>query len=57
LIEDNKLEEMEIRKLEKLLHIKKGSEKVSNSFVEEGLSELLDFCDDKKRKKLLKNES
>jgi hypothetical protein len=50
------LEEKEIRRLEKLLHIKKGSDKLASSFADEGLDELLDFCDDKKRKKMLRKE-
>jgi hypothetical protein len=56
LVQDNEEEEKEIKKLEKMLHMKKGSSKYQKAFYEEGLDELLDFCDNKKRKKLLKEE-
>ena len=55
LIEENELEEKEIRKLEKLLHIKKGMKKIKKSFYDEGMGDLLEFCDDEKRQEILKN--
>ena len=57
LIEENELEEKEIRKLEKLLHIKKGVKKIKKSFYDEGMGDLLEFCDDEKRQEILKNGS
>ncbi len=54
--EDNKREEKEISKLEKLLGIKKGSKKSKNDFYEEGYGDLLDFCDELERKEILKKE-
>jgi hypothetical protein len=42
--------------LEKLLHIKKGSKKYQKAFYEEGFDDLLDFCDEEKRKDMLQNE-
>jgi len=57
LIEDNEREDKEIRKLEKLLHIKKESKKYKKAFYDEGFDDLLDFCDEDKRKDMLKTES
>lgn len=56
LIEDNKREEKEIAKLAKLLHIKKDSKKHKQSFIEEGFADLLDFCDEDKRKEMVQDE-
>lgn len=56
LIEDNEREEKEIARLEKKLGIKKESKKLKKAFYEEGLAELLDFCDESKREELLKKE-
>ena len=56
LIEDNEREDKEIRKLEKLLHIKKDSKKYKKAFYDEGIDDLLDFCDEEKRKEMIKNE-
>jgi hypothetical protein len=56
LLEDNEKEEKEIARLEKLLHIKKNSKKLRKSFYDEGLSDLLEFCDDEKRKEIISTE-
>ncbi len=56
LLEDNEKEEKEIARLQKLLHIKKDSKKLRQSFYDEGLDELLDFCDEEKRKEIIKAE-
>lgn len=56
LIEDNKREEEEIARLEKRLHIKKDSKKLKQAFYEEGLAELLEFCDENKRKEIISKE-
>lgn len=56
LIEDNKRDEKEIAKLEKKLHIKKDSNKYKKAFYDEGFADLLDFCDEDKRKEMLKQE-
>ena len=56
LIEDNEMEDKEIAKLEKLLHIKKESKKLKQAFYDEGLGDLLDFCVPEKRQEMLKNE-
>jgi hypothetical protein len=42
--------------LEKLLHIKKGSKKYQKAFYDDGYADLLDFCDEEKRKDMLQNE-
>ena len=55
-MEDNEKEEKEIARLQKLLHIKKDSKKLRQSFYDEGLDELLDFCDEDKRKEIIKAE-
>lgn len=57
LLQDNEEDEKEIRKLEKLLHIKKDSKKYKQAFYEEGFADLLDFCDEEKRQEMVKNES
>ena len=54
--EDNEKDDEEIHRLEKLLHIKKGDKKYKKAFYEEGFDEILDFCDEDKRKNILKNE-
>ena len=56
MIEDNEREEKEIARLEKLLHIKKGKQKYKQSFYDDGFDELLDFCDEEKRKEIIKEE-
>ena len=56
LIEDNKQEDKEIARLEKLLHIKKGTKKLKKAFFDEGLGDLLEFCDEEKRKEIVKTE-
>lgn len=56
LIEDNKREEEEIARLEKKLGIKKGTEKLKKAFYDEGLADLLDFCDEDKRKDIINKE-
>jgi hypothetical protein len=38
------------------LHIKKGSKKYKQAFVDEGFGDLLDFCDEEKRKEIVKAE-
>lgn len=43
--------------MEKLLHIKKKSKKLSQSFYDDGLGDLLDFCDDSKREAIVQEES
>ncbi len=53
---DNEQEDKEISRLEKLLHIKKGSKKYKQMFYDEGFSDLLDFCDEEKRKEIVKAE-
>ena len=50
------MEDKEISKLEKLLHIKKGSKKLKQAFYDDGFDDLLDFCDPEKRKELIKKE-
>lgn len=57
LLQDNEEDEKEIRKLEKLLHIKKDSKKHKQAFYDEGFSDLLDFCDEEKRQEMVKKES
>jgi hypothetical protein len=54
--EDNEKDDEEINRLEKLLHIKRSDKKYKKAFYEEGFDELLDFCDEDKRKSILKNE-
>jgi hypothetical protein len=39
-----------------LLHIKKGSKKYQKAFYDDGYADLLDFCDEEKRKDMLQNE-
>jgi hypothetical protein len=56
LLLDNEQEDKEISRLEKLLHIKKGSKKYKQVFYDEGFSDLLDFCDEEKRKEIVKTE-
>lgn len=56
LIEENEREQKEIRKLEKLLKIKKDSKKLKQAFYDEGLGDLLDFCDEEKRKEIVKKD-
>lgn len=57
LLEDNEREEKEIKRLEKMLHIKKSSKKMKQNFLDDGLGDLLDFCDEEKRDEIVKNES
>lgn len=54
--EDDKRDDVEIKKLEKLLKIKKDKKNYKKSFYDDGLDTLLDFCDNEKRQDLLKNE-
>lgn len=56
LLEDNEQEDKEIARLEKMLHIKKGSKKLKQTFYDEGLGDLLDFCDEGKRAEIAKAE-
>ena len=56
LIEENEREEKEIRKLEKLLHIKKDVKKIKKSFYDEGMGDLLEFCDEEKRQEMINKE-
>ena len=57
LLEDNEREEKEIKRLEKMLHIKKTSKKMKQNFLDDGLGDLLDFCDEEKRDEISKIES
>ena len=50
------MDDKEIAKLEKLLRIKKESKKYKQAFYDEGFDDLLDFCDEEKRKEMLKKE-
>ena len=54
---DDERDDVEIRILEKLLKIKKDSKSYKKCFYDDGFDVLLDFCDDNKRKSILKNES
>ena len=56
LLEDNQQEDKEIRKLEKLLKIKNKS-KLSQNFYDDGLGDLLDFCDENKRDAIAQEEA
>ena len=57
LAEDNKEEDKEIARLEKMLHIKKKSKSVKKNFIDDGLGDLLDFCDESKREEIALAES
>lgn len=50
------MEDANIKKLEKLLGIKTNRENYLQGFINDGLDYLLDFCDDKRRKDILRNE-
>lgn len=54
---DYERDDVEIAKLEKLLHIKKDRKTYKKSFYDDGIDNLLDFCDKDKRKELLESES
>ena len=53
---DDERDDLEIKKLEKLLRIKKDAKTYKKSFYDDGFDTLLDFCDSDKRKNILKNE-
>ena len=56
LIEDNQIEDLQIKKLEKLLSIKSGRKTYPRAFIDDGLDDLLDFCDEDRRKQMMMNE-
>ncbi|CAF1396808.1 unnamed protein product [Adineta ricciae] len=56
LIEDNEVEDGNIKKLEKLLGIKSDRKTYLRGFIDDGLDFLLDFCDRDKRKEIMQTE-
>jgi len=53
LLEDNEMEDANIKKLEKLLKIKSDRKTHLRGFVNDGLDYLLDFCDKDRRKQIM----
>lgn len=56
LVEDNQMEDSQIKKLEKLLGIKSDRKSYLKGFIDDGLDYLLDFCDQNKRKQIMMAE-
>jgi hypothetical protein len=53
LLEDNEMEDAQIKKLERLLGIKTDRQSYLRGFVDDGLDFLLDFCDKDRRKQIM----
>ncbi|CAF3781611.1 unnamed protein product [Rotaria sordida] len=56
LLEDNEVEDIHIKKLEKLLKIKSNRKTYLRGFIDDGLDYLLDFCDKDRRKQIMLTE-
>ncbi len=56
MIEDNEAEDANIKKLEKLLGIKSDRNSYVRGFINDGLDYLLDFCDQDRRKQIMRAE-
>lgn len=56
MLEDNEAEDAHIKKLEKLLGIKSNRKTYLRGFIDDGLDYLLDFCDNDRRKEIMRTE-